>query len=153
MNIAQFRKLVDEHVSRIAGVALDDLPDVALDDYLDSDDSIEDGVAAETALEAAIEILEEEGIDETVLRQARLSPAVDRVVSVLAFWATLSSRAQAAAGELLRGSRDVAAEKAGGVDSADFELAEDLVGRIVNREIPAACLAIYWAHGGPAADD
>lgn len=71
MDREKFRRLVDDRVRRIAGVSLDDLPDVSLDDYLDDDDGIEDGAAAEAALTAAVEILESEGIDQEVIQAGR----------------------------------------------------------------------------------
>ena len=67
----KFRRLVDDRVRKIAGVSLDDLADVSLDDYLDDDHGIDDRVAAEAALDAAIEILEAESIDEDVLEEGR----------------------------------------------------------------------------------
>jgi hypothetical protein len=71
MDREQFRRLVDDRIRRIAGVALDDLPDVSLDDWLDDEDSIDDGIAPGAALDAAVEILEAEGIDEEVLEHGR----------------------------------------------------------------------------------
>jgi hypothetical protein len=71
MDREQFRRLVDDRVRRIAGVALDDLADVSLDDWLDDEDAIDDGVAPGAALDAAVEILDAEGIDEEVLEHGR----------------------------------------------------------------------------------
>lgn len=66
-----FRRLVDDRIRRIAGVSLDDLADMSLDDYLDDDDGIDDREALGAALEAAVEILEDEGIDDDVIEHGR----------------------------------------------------------------------------------
>ena len=71
MDRETFRRLVDDRVRRISGVGLDDLPDVSLDDYLDDDDGIDDRAAAAAALDAAVEILEGEGIDDDVIEEGR----------------------------------------------------------------------------------
>jgi hypothetical protein len=71
MDRETFRRLVDDRVRRISGVGLDDLPDVSLDDYLDDADGIDDRAAAAAALDAAVEILEGEGIDDDVIEEGR----------------------------------------------------------------------------------
>jgi hypothetical protein len=71
MDRDQFRRLVDDRVRRISGVGLDDLPDVSLDDWLDDDDGIDDRIAESAALDAAVELLEGEGIDEDVIEEGR----------------------------------------------------------------------------------
>ena len=58
-----FRRLVSRKIEQRAGVGLDDLPDVNLEDYLDEDGTIPNSIAEETAEEAADEILAEEGFD------------------------------------------------------------------------------------------
>jgi hypothetical protein len=71
MDRDQFRRLIDDRVRTIAGVGLDDLPDVSLDDWLDDADGIADEHAELAALEAALEILEDDGLDEDVVDEAR----------------------------------------------------------------------------------
>lgn len=61
----QFRELVNGRISRRAGVSLDDLPDVNLDDWLDDDDGVSAAAAAEAADNAVSEILAENGWEET----------------------------------------------------------------------------------------
>jgi hypothetical protein len=56
-----FRELVNTLVLARAGVGLDDLADVNLDDWLDDDDGIAADVADEAAREAAAAVLEENG--------------------------------------------------------------------------------------------
>ena len=79
MDREQFRRLVDERVQKIAGVSLDDLADVSLDDWLDDEDGIDDRVAEDAALEAAAELLEAEGLDDDVIaRGLRMFGSGDR---------------------------------------------------------------------------
>jgi uncharacterized protein YcaQ len=56
-----FRAMVSAIVERRAGVSLDDLPDVNLDDWLDDDDGIDASAAEEAAADAAAAVLEENG--------------------------------------------------------------------------------------------
>jgi hypothetical protein len=57
----QFRELVNAKVEIRAGVSLDDLPDVNLDDWLDDDDGVSATDAAEAVNNAVAEILAENG--------------------------------------------------------------------------------------------
>ena len=56
-----FREMANDRISRRAGVSLDDLADVNLDDWLDDDDGISESQAAEAADNAMAEILAENG--------------------------------------------------------------------------------------------
>jgi hypothetical protein len=56
-----FRDMVNTLVLATAGVSLDDLADVNLDDWLDDDDGIAAEAATEAARDAARAVLEDNG--------------------------------------------------------------------------------------------
>jgi hypothetical protein len=59
-----FRAMVNERISQRAGVSLDDLPDVNLDDWLDDDDGVSAADANEAVNDAVAEILADNGWEE-----------------------------------------------------------------------------------------
>jgi hypothetical protein len=65
VSVEAFREMVNQRVLARVGVSLDDLPDVNLDDWLDDDDGIAGDVAGEAADDAARNVLEENGYEET----------------------------------------------------------------------------------------